>query len=212
MAVTHDHGPTDHVGLHALALSATLHCLAGCAIGEILGLIVGTAIGLPTVGTIALAVGLAFVFGYTLSTLPVIKVGADLRTALRLVVAADSLSILTMEIVDNAVMSLLPGAMDAGIDNPVFWFGMMIALSAAFAAAYPVNRRLLRRGRGHALLHEYHHPATVKVTPGWRSRLPDFSTYGLIAVIAAFLLGGLAASAGSAEESAGGGHAKVSQV
>ena len=140
-----------------MALSATLHCLTGCAIGEILGLMIGTAIGLGTASTIVLAVGLAFFFGYLLSTFPLVRSGLGLGTALSLVLAADTLSIATMEVVDNVVMALIPGAMDAGLVNPLFWVGMMIALAVAFAAAFPVNRYLIDKGKGHALTHQYAH-------------------------------------------------------
>lgn len=142
---------------NAMAASATLHCLTGCAIGEILGLMIGTAIGLSTGATIALAVGLAFLFGYALSTLPLIKAGLSFGAALSVVFAADTLSIAVMELVDNAVMALIPGAMDSGLVNPIFWIGMMIALSVAFLAAFPVNRYLIDKGKGHALTHQYHH-------------------------------------------------------
>ena len=152
----HEHHATDRRALRAMAMSATLHCLTGCAIGEILGLLVGTALGLSTGATIALAVGLAFLFGYALSTLPLVAAGLRLRTALRVVLAADTLSILTMEVVDNAVMAVVPGAMSGGLVDPVFWLAMMLALTAAFAAAYPVNLRLIGRGRGHALTHGLH--------------------------------------------------------
>ena len=143
--------------LSSLAASATLHCLTGCAIGEVLGLVIGTALGLSNVVTIALAVSLAFLFGFALSTLPLLKVGIGFTAALSVVIAADTLSIATMELVDNAVMALIPGAMDAGLVNPLFWVSMPLALAAAYAAAYPVNRYLLSRGKGHALLMQYHH-------------------------------------------------------
>jgi hypothetical protein len=143
--------------VNALAVSATLHCLTGCAIGEIAGLMIGTALGLATVPTIALAVGLAFLFGYALSTLPLLKAGLAVGTAMSVVLAADTLSITTMEIVDNLVMLVIPGAMDAGIVNPIFWLSMALALTVAFFAALPVNRYLLARGKGHALTHQYHH-------------------------------------------------------
>jgi hypothetical protein len=136
---------------NAMAASATLHCLTGCAIGEILGLVVGTAAGLSNAVTIALSIALAFVFGYLLSTLPLVQSGIAFAAALKVVLAADTLSILTMEVVDNAVMALVPGAMDAGLVNPVFWLSMMLALAAAFVVAFPVNRALIDRGRGHAL-------------------------------------------------------------
>ncbi len=139
-----------------MAASATLHCLTGCAIGEILGLMIGTALGLSTGVTIALAVTLAFLFGYALSTLPLIQAGVGFGAALSVVFAADTLSIATMELVDNLVMAVIPGAMDAGLVNPVFWLGMMIALTAAFFAAFPVNRYLIDRGKGHALMHKFH--------------------------------------------------------
>jgi hypothetical protein len=145
--------------LNSLAANATLHCLTGCAIGEILGLMIGTAMGLSAGVTITLAVVLAFLFGYTLSTLPLLKAGLTFFGALSLVFAADTLSIAVMEIVDNVVMAVIPGAMDAGLVNPVFWIGMMIALTAAYIAAFPVNRYLIARGKGHALTHELHHGA-----------------------------------------------------
>lgn len=170
--------------LNALAASATLHCLTGCAIGEILGLMIGTALGLSTLTTVALAVALAFLFGYALSALPLLRAGMALGSALSLVLAADTLSILVMELVDNAVMAVVPGAMDAGLVNPVFWLAMMLALSVAFAAAYPVNRWLLARGKGHALMHEHHHSAG-----------PSFlETKVLVAALVGFLLGGLTVS------------------
>lgn len=143
--------------LSNLAASATLHCLTGCAIGEVLGLVIGTALGLSSVVTIALAVSLAFLFGFALSTVPLLKIGVGFTAALSVVVAADTLSIATMELVDNAVMALIPGAMDAGLVNPLFWVSMPLALAAAYVAAYPVNRYLLSRGKGHALLMQYHH-------------------------------------------------------
>lgn len=188
-----DHQTHDaHAGSsRAMALSATLHCLTGCAIGEITGLMIGTAIGLSAGWTIALAVALAFLFGYALSTLPLIKAGAGLGAALGLVLAADTLSIATMELVDNAVMATIPGAMDAGLVNPVFWSSMMLALTVAFMAAYPVNRWLLARGKGHALTHG----ATFDESPGSLRRfVPAPSTPALAAVIVAFMLGGLVVS------------------
>lgn len=142
---------------NAMAASATLHCLTGCAIGEILGLVIGTAVGLSTGATIALAVGLAFLFGYTLSTLPLMSAGLGFFASLSVVFAADTLSIAVMELVDNTVMALIPGAMDAGLVNPVFWLSMMLALAAAFVAAFPVNRYLIDKGKGHALTHQYMH-------------------------------------------------------
>ncbi len=142
---------------NSLAANATLHCLTGCAIGEIAGLMIGTALGLSNAVTIALAIGLAFLFGYALSTLPLISAGLGFFAALSVVFAADTLSIATMELVDNLVMAVIPGAMDSGLVNPIFWLGMMIALTAAFIAAFPVSRYLIDKGKGHALTHQYHH-------------------------------------------------------
>lgn len=140
-----------------LALSATLHCLTGCAIGEVAGLIIGMAFGLPTLATIVIAIALAFLFGYSLSLIPLLKAGVAFATAAGLVLAADTLSIITMEVVDNAVILVLPGAMDAGLNNPYFWLSLALALFFAFWAAFPVNRYLLKRGKGHALIHNSHH-------------------------------------------------------
>jgi Domain of unknown function (DUF4396) len=191
---THDEHHSDEHDMgnvNTMALSATLHCLTGCAIGEIAGLIIGTALGLGNVATIALAVGLAFLFGYTLSTLPLLRAGVALGTALGVVLAADTLSILTMEIVDNAVMAVIPGAMNAGLVNAVFWVSMMIALGVAFLAAYPVNHYLLGRGKGHALTHKYH---GGDAPTGARRFIPSFSSATLAAAITAFMLGGLVVS------------------
>ena len=190
------HGP-DHghaaTSPTAMALSATLHCLTGCAIGEIAGLVIGTAAGLGNAATIAVSIALAFVFGYGLSTLPLLRSGLAPRTALTVVLAADTLSILTMEIVDNAVMAVIPGAMDAGLVNTVFWYGMAISLAVAFVAALPVNRFLLRRGKGHALTHRYHDAGAGAA--GWRRWIPAFGSGALAGAIIAFMLGGLIVSA-----------------
>lgn len=153
---THDHGGDEGVSLNKMAASATLHCLTGCAIGEVAGLIIGSALGWTALQTIALAVALAFLFGFTLSTLPLKKAGLGFFAALSIVFAADTLSIATMEVVDNAVMALIPGAMEAGIVDPLFWISMPIALAVAYVAAYPVNRYLLTKGKGHALVMKYH--------------------------------------------------------
>jgi hypothetical protein len=139
-----------------MAISATLHCLTGCAIGEILGLIIGTALALSNGRTIALSIVLSFIFGYSLSTLPLLKNGLSMKQALRVVLAADTLSILAMEITDNTVMAVVPGAMNAGLTNLLFWVTMPISLVAAFIVAVPVNQFLLQRGQGHALVHKYH--------------------------------------------------------
>lgn len=134
-----------------MAVSATLHCLTGCAIGEVLGLIIGTAFGLSNGITTLIAIALAFVFGFGLSTLPLLKTGMAFGAALSIVVAADTLSITTMEIVDNLVMYIIPGAMHATLVDPLFWISMPVALTIAFFAALPVNKYLLGKNKGHAL-------------------------------------------------------------
>lgn len=146
----------DSKNISSMAVSATLHCLVGCALGEITGLIIGTALGLSNYITVLLAIGLAFLFGYTLSALPLVRAGMKLAVVLPLVLAADTLSIATMEVVDNLVMLTIPGAMDAGLVNPIFWLAMPIALTVAFFVALPVNKYLLMRGKGHAIMHEHH--------------------------------------------------------
>jgi hypothetical protein len=181
--------------LNRTAASATLHCLTGCAIGEILGLVIGTAAGLGNVQTIVLAIALAFLFGYALSTLPLLRLGLPVATTLKVVLAADTVSIATMEIVDNAVMAAIPGAMEAGLLNPGFWIAMMIALTAAFFAAFPVNRYLLQRGKGHALVHVHHHGGHQEPPEGWRRAVPEFRTGALVAVIVAFMSGALLVAA-----------------
>lgn len=202
---SHQAGHAGHDGgLTSMAVSATLHCLTGCAIGEIAGLVLGTALGLGTGSTIALSIGLAFFFGYTLSTFPLLRSGLPLGSALRVVLAADTLSIATMEVVDNAVMALIPGAMNAGLVNEIFWVGMAISLVAAFVAAFPVNRWLLARGKGHALTHGYH---GEQEPDGWRRWVPALSTATLVAALAAFLLGGLVVSIADDQPVPDGGHA-----
>jgi hypothetical protein len=142
--------------LNRVAFSATVHCLTGCAIGEVLGMIIGTALGWGDFETIALAVVLAFFFGYSLTMLPLLRSGLALSAAIPVALAADTISITIMEIVDNAIMLLIPGAMEAGLTNLLFWGSLAVALLVAGAAAFPVNRWLIRRGRGHAVVHAYH--------------------------------------------------------
>jgi len=175
-----------------MAVSATLHCLTGCAIGEIVGLLIGTGAGLANGWTIAVSIALAFVFGFTLSTLPLLRAGLGVGAALGVVVAADTLSIATMEAVDNLVVAVIPGAMDAGLVNSTFWISLIISLVAAFVAAYPVNRLLLRRGKGHALTHRFHDGGDEAT--GVRRFIPTLPTGSLVAVIVAFILGGLVVS------------------
>ena len=153
------HQPTSgkDESLTSLAFSATAHCLTGCAIGEVLGMVVGTYLGLENMTTVVISVILAFVFGYLLTIKPLLKNGVAIRTALGLAFASDTLSIATMEVIDNAVMLIIPGAMDAGLGTVLFWGSLAFSLMLAFLAAVPVNRWLLSKGRGHALVHQYHH-------------------------------------------------------
>ena len=160
------HGPRTHHGPHPpslspslsrLALSATLHCLLGCGLGEVAGMMIGTALGWGTGATIALAVVLAFAFGYALTMRPLLRAGLPLRTAAGLAVVSDTVSIGIMEVVDNLVMLAIPGAMDAHLHHPLFWVSMATALALAGLAAWPVNRWLIARGRGHAAAHAHHH-------------------------------------------------------
>jgi hypothetical protein len=144
------------LSVNRLALQATLHCLAGCAIGEVLGMVIGTALGWGNAATIALAVILAFIFGYAFTVVPLVRNNVPLRTALPLALAADTLSITIMEIVDNLIMLMIPGAMDAGLDSLLFWGSLAFSLVVAGFAAYPANRWLIARGRGHALVRAYH--------------------------------------------------------
>lgn len=146
----------DHANhLNRTAWSATLHCLTGCAIGEVLGMVIGTALGWGNASTIALAVALAFLFGYALTLRPLLK-AMTLVPALKLALAADTASITVMEIVDNAIMLLIPGAMDAGLASMVFWASLGFSLAVAAIAAFPVNRWLIARGKGHAVVHAHH--------------------------------------------------------
>ncbi|MGH3877030.1 MAG: DUF4396 domain-containing protein [Actinophytocola sp.] len=139
------------------AASATLHCLTGCAIGEVLGMVIGTALGWSTWPTVILAVALAFLFGYALTMRPVLRAGVPLRTAISVALAADTLSIAVMEIVDNAIIVAVPGAMEAGLGSPLFWGALAAALAIAFVVTWPVNKWTIGRGRGHAVVHKYHH-------------------------------------------------------
>jgi len=139
------------------AVSATVHCLTGCAIGEVLGMVIGTAFGWPNVPTIVLSIALAFVFGYALTMRGVLRAGVGFRQALRVALAADTVSILVMELVDNAVLVFVPGAMDAGLASWLFWLSLAFALAVAFVVTVPVNKWMIGRGLGHAVVHEYHH-------------------------------------------------------
>ncbi|MFE0253147.1 DUF4396 domain-containing protein [Streptomyces sp. NPDC059010] len=140
----------------AMAARATLHCLTGCAIGEVLGMVIGTALGWGAVPTLILAIVLAFFFGYALTLRGVLKAGVGMRAALKVALAADTLSIAVMELVDNGVIVLWPGAMDAGLGDPLFWWVLAIALAVAFVLTTPVNKWMIGRGKGHAVVHQYH--------------------------------------------------------
>jgi hypothetical protein len=146
--------PTSGRALDAVALNATLHCLTGCAIGEVTGMVIGTALGFSEWGTVALAVALAFLFGYSLTSLPLLRAGLALSAVVPIALAVDTFSIAVMEIVDNAIMLAIPGAMEAGLTNTLFWGSLAVALAVAGAFAFPVNRWLITRGRGHVILHE----------------------------------------------------------
>ena len=149
----HDTGQS----LNRLAFSATVHCLAGCAIGEVLGMVIGTALRWSNGTTLAASIVLAFFFGYALTSLPLLRAGLGLRRVAPLAFASDTLSITTMEIVDTLIIVLIPGALAAGLGDPLFWGSLAVALLIAGAFAFPVNRWLLARGKGHAVVHHYHH-------------------------------------------------------
>ena len=148
--------PAHGGSLNRLAFTATLHCLSGCAVGEVLGMVIGTALGWSALSTIGLAVGLAFVFGYAFTMVPLLRAGLAFGAVLKLALAADTVSIAIMEIVDNAIMLVIPGAMDAHLDSLLFWGSLGAALVIAGAAAFPVNRWLISRGKGHAVVHGHH--------------------------------------------------------
>jgi len=146
--------PTSGGALTRVALDATLHCLTGCAIGEILGMLIGTAFGFSNLSTIVLSVLLAFVFGYGLTSLPLLRAGLALSAVIPIALASDTLSIATMEVVDNAIILAVPGAMAAGLGSLLFWGSLAFSLAVAGAFAVPVNRWLIARGKGHAVVHE----------------------------------------------------------
>ncbi|MFC8586864.1 DUF4396 domain-containing protein [Streptomyces sp. NPDC057217] len=159
------HDNREHAGPHhspggaswSTAARATLHCLTGCAVGEVLGMVIGTALGWGNVPTTALAVVLAFFFGYALTLRGLLAAGLGFRAALKVALAADTLSIAVMELIDNGVIALWPGAMDAHLSDPLFWTVLAIALAAAFVITTPVNKWMIGRGKGHAVVHPYHH-------------------------------------------------------
>ncbi|MGW8696598.1 DUF4396 domain-containing protein [Streptomyces eurythermus] len=164
----HEHethqGHQGHQGHHhspgaswAMAAQATLHCLTGCAIGEVLGMIIGTALGWGNLPTMVLAIALAFFFGYSLTLRGVLRAGVDFRTAFRVALAADTLSIAVMELIDNGVILIWPSAMDAMLSDALFWVSLAVSLVIAFLVTTPVNKWTIGRGKGHAVVHQYHH-------------------------------------------------------
>jgi hypothetical protein len=154
----HEHHGHGHAGASwSMAARATLHCLTGCAIGEVLGMVVGTALGWGNLPTMVLAIVLAFFFGYALTLRGVLAAGVDLRSAVRVALAADTLSIAVMELIDNGVIALWPGAMDAHLSEWLFWTALAISLALAFVVTTPVNKWMIGRGKGHAVVHQYHH-------------------------------------------------------
>jgi hypothetical protein len=153
----HLHAHSDGRELTRTAIQATLHCLTGCAIGEVLGMVLATWWGWGNVASIALAIVLAFAFGYALTLTPVLRSGVALKAAVGVALAADTVSILVMEIVDNGFVLAVPGAIDAGLADALFWVSLIVSLAIAFVVALPVNRAMIARGRGHAVVHQYHH-------------------------------------------------------
>lgn len=151
------HAPHAAASLNRVAASATTHCLTGCAIGEVLGVVIGTALGWGNAATIVLAIALAFFFGYLLTSMPLLRSGLGLREVVPIALAADTLSIAIMETVDNAFLLLYPGAMEAGLGEALFWWTLAAALAIAWVCAFPANRWLIARGRGHAVVHGHHH-------------------------------------------------------
>ncbi len=155
--VAHDAHHGDRASLNRLSLSATLHCMTGCVIGEVAGLAIGTALGWSDLATVALAIGLAFLFGYTLTSLPLFRAGLTLSAVVPIALATDTVSITIMEAIENATMLVFPGAMEAGLDSLAMWGPMALGFAIAFPFALAANRYLLARGKGHALVHQYHH-------------------------------------------------------
>ncbi len=192
----HHEMPTEGSALTGVAVSATLHCLTGCAIGEVAGMAIGTALGFSDFGTIALAVALAFLFGYTLTSLPLLRAGLALSAVIPIALASDTLSIATMEVVDNAIMVAVPGAMHAGLGDVLFWGALSFALAVAFVLTVPVNRWLLARGKGHTAVHE------TGIHGG-----PDTRIVGAATIFAAiFGIAVLVTEAVSSDDTGHGGH------
>ena len=179
----HHEMPTSGRALDGVALSATLHCLTGCAIGEVTGMVIGTALGFSDLGTIALAVTLAFLFGYSLTSLPLLRAGLALGAVIPIAFASDTISIAIMEVVDNGIMLLIPGAMEAGVGDVLFWGALSVALVIAGAFAFPANRWLIKRGKGHTAVHEtgIHGGPPVKVVGAIAVAAAIFGTTVLVA-------------------------------
>jgi hypothetical protein len=186
-AATHEHHhhelPTSGPALTALAYSATVHCLTGCAIGEVLGMVIGTALDFSEWGTVALAVVLAFFFGYLLTSLPLIRAGLALGAVVPIALASDTLSIAVMEIVDNAIILTIPGAMEAGLASALFWASLAVALVIAGFVALPVNRWLIARGKGHAVVHAsgHHGEFPVRLVTAFAAVAGTFGAIVLVA-------------------------------
>jgi hypothetical protein len=153
---THQHHDPHATVTWGAAAQATLHCLTGCAIGEVLGMVIGTSLGLHNGATVALSVVLAFFFGYALTMRGVLRAGVPIRAALTVALAADTVSIAVMEFIDNAIILAVPGAMEAGISSVLFWASLTFALAVAFVLTWPLNRWMMGRGKGHAVVHAYH--------------------------------------------------------
>ena len=196
----HHEMPTEGNALTGVAVSATLHCLTGCAIGEVSGMAIGTALGFSDFQTIALAVALAFLFGYALTSLPLLRAGLALGTVIPIALASDTLAITIMEIVDNAVMLAIPGAMDSGLGDVLFWGALSFALAVAFVIALPANRWLISRGKGHARVHEtgIHGGPSPKVVGAVLAVAAIFGTSVLVAEVV---------GAGDDDDHAGNDHA-----
>ena len=154
---TSSHAAPSHAASWSMAAQATLHCLTGCAIGEVLGMVIGTALGLHNLATVVLSIALAFAFGYALTLRGVLRSGLDLRAGVKVALAADTVSIAVMEVVDNLFVLAVPGAMDAGLGSALFWTTLAGSLAIAFVVTTPVNKWMIGRGKGHAVVHQYHH-------------------------------------------------------
>jgi hypothetical protein len=196
----HEPLPTSGAALNSVAFSATLHCLTGCAIGEVTGMIIGTALGFSDWGTIGLAVALAFLFGYTLTSLPLLRSGLALGAVIPIALATDTFSIAVMEIVDNGIMLAIPGAMHAGVGSFLFWGALSVALVVAGVIAYPVNRWLITKGRGHAVLHE------TGIHGGPPTRLVAFVAAAMAVFGTTVLIGEAVGNGGNGKPEHGGQH------